>query len=471
MIDVKTPSSPGWWLDRLLKKLAKDYDRFQRLSDYYECENVLPPSSSRSVKEGVKRLLELSRTNYAALSVQAPLERMKPTGFRTGAAGDRLGDKEAWRIWQANGLDTTAPMTFEASLSMSMGFMIVGPVNPDIGAPLITPEDPREVTVETDPTNRRRVLAGLKVFRDDVAGTDRAYLYLPGKVYRAKRRAGVADFRIPADTGGWEWDGEDELPFQQVPVVPFPCNPRMNGVGVGEFERHTAVLDRINYLTLQGLEIATLQAFRQRAVKGDFPDHDEQGNPIDYDDIFSSEPGALWKLPATAELWESGAVDLRPLSAMTGDQVKSFAAVSGTPLFYITPEAPESAEGASLARERLLSKTSRHIVDASDPLEQVMSLAFRYAGDETRANREAMEVIWAPPGLHSLAEKADAAAKALASGMTWRKVMEDIWQLTPPEIEEMEAERRAEALMAQGAALLDQVVNGGASAERQSAAV
>ena len=77
----------------------------------------------------------------------------------------------------------------EASLALGLSYVIVGPVDPDLGVPLITPEDPREVVVETDPRQRRKVLAGLKVFRDDVEGVDKAYLYLPGEVHRAVRQS------------------------------------------------------------------------------------------------------------------------------------------------------------------------------------------------------------------------------------------------------------------------------------------
>ena len=95
-----------------------------------------------------------------------------------------------------------------------------------------------------------------------------------------------------------------------------------------------------------------------------------------------------------------------------------------------------------------------------------MSLAFTMAGDAERAERQAMEVIWAPPERWSLSEKADAATKAMSGGMTWRKAMETVWQFSPQEIEEMERDRAAEMIAAEGAALLGQVMNGrGSSGE------
>lgn len=475
-IDTKTPESPGWWLERLLRKLRADRPRFDNLDRYYRNENGIPVYADDACKEAYKRLMRISRTNWAALSVEAPLERMQPTGFRTGAEGDRLGDSEAWRIWQANGLDAGMPQVFETSMSMSMGFMIVGDVDPDIGAPLITAEDPREVVVETDPKRRSKVLAALKVFRDDSAEVDRAYLYLPGMVYRFKSSSvGPSESELPTtviprnhavlESAGWEEVDESRLPHLIVPVVPFPCKPTTAGVGVGEFEPHIPLLDRINYLVLQELQIATLQAFRQRAIKGDLPTTDEDGNDIDYGDIFAADPGALWQLPETAEMWESGQVDMSGIRLLNRDNVQDFAAVSGTPLFYLSPEATGgSAEGAALARERLIFKTERRITDATEPLETVMSYAFLMAGDEVRARRPDMEVIWAPPERWSLAQKADAAAKAMDGGLPWRKTMETVWGFTPQEIAELERDRQSDALREAGVAMVGQVMAGGTDA-------
>ena len=53
-----------------------------------------------------------------------------------------------------------------------------------------------------------------------------------------------------------------------VPVVQFANQPNLQGRYWSEFEKHCGLLDRVGYQILQRLEIATLQAFKQRAVKG-----------------------------------------------------------------------------------------------------------------------------------------------------------------------------------------------------------
>jgi hypothetical protein len=458
-IDTQTPRSPGWWLARLMKKLGERQDRYNELEDYFTGAVSAPVNSTKAVRQAYQRLMRMAGTNFAELVVEAVRERMVVTGFRTGADGEDLGDKEAWRIWQANALDADSLLVHRSSLMMSDASVIVGGVDDEIGAPLITPEDPREVISEHDPARRRRVIAALKVFVDDVEGVQRAYLYLPGYVLRASRSAPTTDMMSGApqslDTGGWDWDAApEELPAEVVPVVSFPnrgtLTDRRDGQGRawGEFEPHRPILDRINYTILSRLEIATLQAFRQRGIKG-VPTQNAAGEDIDYDDVFAADPGALWLLPETAEVWESGQVDLGPIRQAVRDDVQDLAAVTRTPLFYLTPDATNgSAEGASLAREGLVFKTADRIVQASESWEQVMALAFLFAGDETRARRGDMETLWAPPERFSLAERYDAASKAKVAGVPWRTVMTSVLQYSPQEVDRMEADRFTDALLA-----------------------
>ena len=461
------PFTPAWWLKRLLSKLSALTPHYDALDAYYRGVAPVPVGSNKEVRAAYGRLMSMSRTNFAELVIDATRERMMPLGFRTGASDDENGDAEAWRIWQANTLDADCDLVHTPQLAMGAAYAIVGPVDEAIGAPLITAEDPRQVTVELEPGRRRVVRAALKLYRDEVTGWDRAYLFLPGVVYRLGRqrsttttydtnygpnfgwRSTVEMEPVPSTASDWEEIDEPQMlpPGVGVPVVPFLNKPDARFVPSAEIEGHLGLLDRINYTLLNRVEIATLQAFRQRAVKG-VPDRDEHGNEIDYDDVFAMDPGALWVLPETAELWESGQVDLTPLRAAIRDDAQDLAAVTRTPLYYLTPDAANgSAAGASLSREGLIFKVSDRIRQASQSWEQVMSLAFRFEGDTERADQSGMQVMWASPERYSLAERADAAAKAIVGGVPWRTVMSSIWQYSPQEIERMEAERMTDALV------------------------
>jgi hypothetical protein len=444
-IDTTAPQSPGWWLARLFTRLGDNRSRYDLLDSYYTGEAGIPVQAARATREAYRRLMSMAHTNFAELVVEATRERMVPIAFRTGADDDATGDGEAWRIWQANSLDADSGLVHRTSLSLGDSYVIVGGVDDEIGAPLITAEDPREVVVEFDPVRRRKVVAALKVFTDEIAGRDTAYLYLPGIVARAvapqTSNPGVFDAQ------SWEWVDSNRLPAPVVPVVPFPNRSNLFRRSFGEFETHLGILNRINYTVLNRVEITTLQAFRQRAVKG-VPEIDDAGNPVDYSDVFAADPGAMWLLPETAEMWESGVVDLNPIRQAIRDDVQDLAAVTRTPLFYLTPDANNgSAEGASLAREGLVFKTLDRIGQAAEAWEQVMSLAFTFAGDTLRASRRDMECVFASPERFSLAERYDAASKAIAAGVPWRSVMGDVLQFSPQQIDRMESERAGDALL------------------------
>lgn len=453
MIDTSAPQTAGWWLKRLTAKLMAEHEHYCRLERYFNGENVVPVTSPKAVRYAYTRLMDMSRMNWAELVVEAVRERMQPLGFRTGADSDELGDAAAWRVWQANSMDADSGLLFRIMLSMGCAYLIVGGVDEDgSGEPVMTIEDPRCVAVECDPVYRRKAIAGLKLYFDDLAGRWHAYLYLPGVVAQALGPPtdnhtwnGATDFR------DWQWHGPPvELPptaRNLVPVVQFANQPNLSGRYWSEFEKHTGLLDRIGYQILQRLEIATLQAFKQRAVKG-IPLNDAEGQPIDYNDLFSADPGAVWALPASAELWESGAVDLSPIRLAVRDDVQDLAAATRTPLFYLTPEATNgSAEGATLAREGLVFKAIDRCTQAGEGLEQAMSYAFLIKGDQTRAARPDMEVVWADPQRHSMAEKFDAATKAVAAGVPWRQRMV-LLEYTPQQIDRMESERAADAILA-----------------------
>lgn len=446
MIDTQTPGSPGWWIARLHAQLIDRRPRYELLDSYYTGAAAAPTTANRAVRDAYQRLQSLARTNYSELVVEAVRERMQPLGFRTGADSDQTGDDVAWRIWQANALDADSALVHRSSLALGDAYVIVGGMDEEIGAPLITVEDPREVIVECDVRRRRKVNAALKVYRDTVAGVDRIILYLPGFVLKAV--SDTRDATATFDPHRWSWDGEPQrLPAPVVPVVGFPNRSSVFGRSFGEFEPHLGILDRINYGVLNRLEIATLQAFRQRAVKG-LPSEDETGETIDYTDVFAADPGALWLLPETAQMWESQVIDLTPIKQSVRDDVQDLAAVTRTPLFYLTPDANNgSAEGASLAREGLVFKTQDRIIQAGESWEQVMSLAFTFAGDPERARRADMQVIWAPPERYSLAERYDAASKAQAAGVPWSQVMTSVLQYTPQEVARMQAERVSDALL------------------------
>src|SRR5690606_37350282 len=137
-----------------------------------------------------------------------------PTEFRTGAAADEYGGAEARTTWTGDDLDSFSPDVHGSMPGLPGASVRVGRHAPRRAVPVITPEDPELMITAHDPRRPQKIIAALKLFRDDVLSLDFAYLYLPGQVFVATRRAEntniTHDFEYHSNpqitVAGWEWD-------------------------------------------------------------------------------------------------------------------------------------------------------------------------------------------------------------------------------------------------------------------------
>lgn len=449
--NTNVAGSPGWWFSRLAAKMSQRRSRLDLLARYMDGNAPLPEGTEK-LKQSYQAFQRKARTNFGELVVEAVAERMTPSGFRVGDDGELSKDCDL--IWSANELDVFANDVHSDMLGLSSGYVIVGGGDAK-GVPIITREDPTCIVTAHDPRRPQTVIAALKMYRDDVAGCEFSYLYLPGWVMVAKRESSVPvvdeDSRwypkVSADLSGWDWVSLEELPFSDaMPVVRFK-----NRKGLGEFETHTDILDRINYMVLQRLVITAMQAFRQRAVKGDMPETqetvDDDGNtvevPVDYAELFAPGPGSLWMIPDGVELWESQVGDITQVLAGVKDDIRDLAAVTRTPMAMLLPDGQnQSAEGAQFAREGLVFKAIDRQQRAGCGWNQAMQLALRFMGKPAVTD---METLWLPAERRTLAERADAASK-LTNILPFKTNMTDIMQFSPEKAEEMETERLGDIL-------------------------
>lgn len=451
-IDTREVNSPGWWLQKAAKVLIAKERRLNLLRQRYEGDSPIPEGPQGEARKVYETFVRKARTNFAELIVEAVRERLQVTGFRTAAAGDENGDEVARRLWDDNRGDVLQADVHEFVLSMSEGYTIVGVDPDDPTRPVVTAEDPRQVATIHDPVFDR-VRAALKMYHDDDLDRDVAYLYLPGVVRVAylDRKATRLGPRFSPSTWNWDLDrgGVDGELLQSADGTVHevvPVNRFRNRRGVAEFEPHIDVLERIDHQILQRMVIATMQAFRQRGVMLEKITNDK-GEPIDFNELLSADPGAVWLLPATAKMWESGQVDLSGILSAAEKDIAMLAAVTRTPLPMLMPgDGAESAEGASFKREGLVFKAEDRIGRMTEGWKDTMSLMFRFAGMSERADRAQLEVLWAPPERRSLAERADAASKA--QDLPWSTRMIHIWGFTPTQVGLMESERAQDALMA-----------------------
>jgi len=152
-------------------------------------------------------------------------------------------------------------------------------------------------------------------------------------------------------------------------------------------------------------------------------------------------------IPEGSDVTELGQADINGILRAVRADIQDFAAVTRTPMHYLTPEgANGSAEGAALAREGLVFKTEDRIARATPGWSKVMSLMFKWMGDEERASLLDLEPLWKPAERYSLAERADANSKF--QDIPFGSRMALVGQFSPAEIEEMESERRGEQILA-----------------------
>lgn len=468
-IDVSVPESDGWWMQTLWRQLSANQRRFQLLEDY-RCGRPPLILGSEALRSAFYRFQRVARSNFADVIVQAMAERMAVRSIRTAKDSSDNGDDQAHAIWSANALDIYQSDVYRMMGTFGVAYAALAQA--DGPMPIVTVEDPRQTVTMQDPVNPLKRLAGFKLYHDQAAGQDVAILWRPGRKVVATRdrkaRVGTPNpvqrdllgppplIPVAFSASAFTIDEarSEEYDLKDIPVVPFT-----NRDGVGEFELHIDLLDRINHMLLQRIVIATLQAFKQRAIilsdlatddpndpRG-LPTHDDDGNEINYDDLFSADPGALWRLPVGAKIWESGQVDLTGILTAVKDDAMHLAVVTRTPFSMFTPDAAnQSAEGAQLQREGLVFKVEDRDRIAGRSWAEVLSIGFQLMGDIERADVGKIVVDWVPAERYSLAERsqADSLATSLPVAQKWVR----IWGMTPAEVQIAQTQRSADAMLA-----------------------
>lgn len=455
-IDVKTVGSPGWWLQKGSAKLTARLPRLQKLADYHEGRPPLPTGVAAE-RESFQAFQKKSCTNLAELIVGSKRERVSVRDIRTAISGDVV-DALAWEIWKNNGMDVEFADVLENMLVMGDAYMIVG--IDDGGEVVMTGEDPRQVVTFHNPARQSEVRAATKMFHDPDESRDYAYQFLPGGIdaegnaYNARRWVAWRDRKsksasVSFSASAFSWDESrggaegEELNHSLVPVVRF-----RNRRGVGEFEPHLDILDRINHTVYTRMVIAIYQAFKQRVIHVDVEDSvDENNEPIDAipDDVLTSDPGSWIQLPASAKVWESTQADMNGVLLATKDDIRLLAAVTRRPLAMFAPD-NQSASGSEATSEGLTFSTEDTQNRAGDALGDAFRIAFLSLGDEERSVKSKIIVGWKPASRFGLTDKANASAQA-STVLAKRTIMREVWQMSPEQIDQAEAELSDEALL------------------------
>lgn len=434
----------AWWLWRLSAQLDAQRDDALLYEAYYAGEHPLQFATSK-FRETFGNLFSEFADNWCPVIVDSSLERLSVQGFRFGAETDYEGDADAWAIWQANELDADSVTAHLEAIKTGQAFVIVDSGDP----PRITVESPLEVTVAHAPGNRRRRVAALKRWLDDIDGLMHATVYLPEGTYRFKTNEPVDANR----DAHWVPDDPEQVASPVagvIPVVPLRNNPSMVSGGRSDLTAVIDIQNAVNKLCTDMVVASEYAAFRQRWASGvEIPIDPDTGRPNA--SRFLSAISRIWVVEdEKARFGDFEVTDLANYVKAVEMLIQHLAAQTRTPPHYLTAGLGQWPSGDSLKASEagLVAKVKRKQLDFSETWEEALRLAFRIMGDE-RATAEDAEVIWADPEYRTEGERVDALVKMRTLGVPLEALWSR-WGATPQEIERWTAmlEREAQRVAA-----------------------
>lgn len=456
--DTGAPGSDDWCVMELAKKYGAGLPRLHELRSHVDGTSLLPINGAMSAtqREAYLRFVRRAGLTLGDTAVKARVNRRKVLGFRTAAPGDLLGDAAAMANWKRSKMKVGSKDLFTDEATYGAAYLVMsGPTRASAAArPMMIRQSPWSAISEPSTVEPWLTNYGATFGYDPVDQLDMITLYRPGYLRVAVREA-KGHSRIPSDGKrwtpgrGWAWTTDEPISLgytRDNAMVQFSGED-----GKGVFENHLNTLERINHGILERLTIVAMQAFRQRAIEGKLPTvwpagHPQAGQTIDYEELYSSGPAALWMLPDGAKVWESAVTDTTPLIAGSKFDVTMFAAGTGTPLYTLMPDANNVAAGAAdLAREGIVFAVEDQNERDEVPIALAQSLNFQALGDKVRSDPDEIEVIWKSVARLSLTDQASAASQAKGGGLPQRMVDEKIWQLSPSEIAQARQDRADEA--------------------------
>lgn len=351
------------------------------------------------------------------------------TGMSLGEA-----DRETWRIWQKNRMDTLFDQALLESAINGVSYLMIAPNDEDPKTPYIWVEHPSQCIIEHEPGTQRQVTAaGLKVWDDDINNVTCATLYLPGEIHKfqARRRSDAAMIRNwePRIVEGEEWPANTELDY--VPIFELPNNPRLLTGGRSEIEDVLDSQDRCVKTIADRLMTQDYGAFPQRWARG-WPEEDSQGRPTPPIDV--GRDRMITTDVTEAQFGQFAAADLGGYMLAKKEDVTDMAARTRTPAQYLLGEFSNvNGETLKASESGLVAKVRQRIRGVDDELERAILKVREMAGLES-GDRVTVEIVWRNPEFKTEGELVDSLQKMSALHVPDQALWER-WGATPPEIE------------------------------------
>lgn len=434
-----------------IKGRERELRESQSYIENFPMGNEYSPEKENSFN-GMEQLRNLSRTNYAHIVVDAVASKCSIEGFRTAKANDEKGDERVKELFDRDDMGfQIQDLVFLAS-SYGRSYIYVDPatgrqrvVPPNNAAVLndAAGEPCAAVVVSRDRAlNRDTLRVFVREVNEDTGMAEGPLHYflatreMSEHVARSRNfalRLTERDYEVPlngAFENGWVW-------WKKAPVTSIkrvPVTPLVGKDGKNEFSVAKESIDRANHMLFQRVVIVTMQAFRQRAVKGNFPVRDGRGQEIDYGKVFEPGPGALWQIPEGSDIWESQTTDIHQiLEAVRADE-KSIGSETKTPMNHFSDSVNNSAEGAATQKEAFYDKIEDRHKRYGSRLKRHISILLEANGESERSRVEDLEVIWASVESLSLVERTAAFASLKGQGLATKTALREGMKLNPSEI-------------------------------------
>ena len=467
------PVSCDDWLRVLTRKM--DLRRLGVLmTRSYVDGNAPLPEMSRTTKQSWMHFQRRARTNWGELIIDSVTDRVKPTGLTINGSNSSAKAKQAQAIWRDNRMSGVFKEFLRYGLIFGQSYLTIwsgqdtpGPMLGMNGTAygtktVITADSPETMIVITDPLQHWKPKVAMKVWRDQEMARDYAIVWTPTewKQYvrptytRIELKVIPSKWLVNLAEGAWapdrNLDGSEKGGASQIGPQPIPVVVYQNPGGHGDYETHIDLINRVNAGILERLVISAMLSFRQRALVGkQLPSVDENGNRINWEEVFEPAPGALWNLPEGLDIWESQPTDLSGILAASKEDIRQLSAVTKTPLPMLMPDnANTSAEGAKATEVGYLFRCMDRLDEAKFAIESAMDLAFKVDGGVLEEG-EYCEVPFNDPQLITLTEKYQAALAAHNAGESWKSIERNILHYSPDQIAQDDIDRAQEALLAQ----------------------
>lgn len=393
-------------LDTLRGLIEKIYDgaaERRRLNAYYD-------GALRLAALGITLPPEMRNlavvVNWPRLAIRSLEERLDVEGFRL--AGETGTSDRLWDWWQANNLDSRAPLAHREALVTGDAYVVVGRRADDEQTPLITVESGDHLHADVDPATGEARAAARVYAPDDNGVPQRAALYLPDVNIYYELRSGSGFVEVDAV----------EHDLGTTTVVPMLYQDRLSDeTGRSEMLDIIGLTDACcrTLTNLGGAQelIAVPQRYVLGATSEDFRNQDGTPKPA-----WEAYIGRIWALGnEEAKVGQFTAADLRNFTEVINQYSKLVSALTGLPPHYLgySTENPTSADAIRSSESRLVKRSERAATTLEDAWERGMRLALRWIDDTDDVPR--LETKWRDPSTPTFAAKADAVTKLVQAGI------------------------------------------------------